>query len=167
MEWAVRIVAWNLSSRVLELLPIHNYWTMVVNGLRTFNKDRNKICFHSWPFTWTIKCYLCQAYPKKRLHFTVLFCRLFSSQSWHKGSHYYANTFNRKECSNKLLTVSQQRNPKLVYRMFSNSAKLRCNNAQQSFVSKLCCCLWAGMYIKYLQIIINIFSCSYKVEVVT
>lgn len=128
MEWAVRIVAWNLSSRVLELLPIHNYWTMVVNGLRTFNKDRNKICFHSWPFTWTIKCYLCQAYPKKRLHFTVLFCRLFSSQSWHKGSHYYANTFNRKECSNKLLPYPSNG-------ILNQSVK--CSPIQQNYVATM------------------------------
>ena len=46
----------------------------------------------------------------------ILFYRLFPGQSWHKESQCYANTHNCKERSNKLLTVSHQRNPKSIFK---------------------------------------------------
>ena len=79
-------------------------------------KDHNKISFQSCAFTCTGKFSLCQAYPKIPSYVTGLFYRLFSSQSWHKESHCYANMLNSKECSIRLLTVPHKWNPKLVFR---------------------------------------------------
>ena len=71
-----------------------------------------------------------------------LFCRLFSSQSWYKRSHCYASTLNSKESSIRLLTVSDKRNIKSVFKYSLVQEKERCNNAQQSFASALRYWVW-------------------------
>ena len=47
---------------------------------------------------------------------TMLFYRLLSSQSWHKGPHFYGNALNSKKRIITLLTVSHQQHPKSVFK---------------------------------------------------
>ena len=55
---------------------------------------------------------------------SVAFYGQFSSQSRHEKSHCYANTLHSKERSNRLLTVSHQKNPKPVFK-YSPVSKTR------------------------------------------